>query len=68
MIPHSVILEEIDSKEYLLETLETLLKQFSEMPGLHINLYKTRIVWTGSKKYSNEILLPNYKLLKVGHY
>jgi hypothetical protein len=49
------------SKESLLETLETL-KQFSEMSGLHINFDKTHIVWIGSKKYSNEILLPNYKL------
>ena len=49
------------SKESLIETLETL-KQFSEMSGLHINFDKTHIVWIGSKKYSNEILLPNYKL------
>ncbi|XP_062599221.1 uncharacterized protein LOC134260692 [Saccostrea cucullata] len=32
------------------------------MSGLHINYAKTHIVWIGSKKYSNEILLPNYNL------
>ncbi|XP_056014216.1 uncharacterized protein LOC130052654 [Ostrea edulis] len=32
------------------------------MSGLYINFDKTHIVWIGSKRFSNEILLPNYKL------
>jgi hypothetical protein len=59
----SLILD--SSKKSILETLETL-KQFSEMSGLHINFDKTHILWIGSKKYSNEILLPIYKLKWAG--
>lgn len=32
------------------------------MSGLCINYSKTQTVWIGSKKYSNDILIPNCKL------
>ena len=49
------------SEESLAETFKTL-ENFSEMSGLHINYEKTHVIWLGSKKYSNETLLPNYRL------
>ena len=49
------------SEESLLETISTL-HRFSEMSGLCINYSKTHTVWIGSKKYSNDILIPNSKL------
>lgn len=55
----SIILD--GSEESLLETISTL-HRFSEMSGLCINYSKTHSVWIGSKKYSNDILIPNSKL------
>ena len=52
----SIILD--GSEHSLLETLKTL-RDFSKMSGLCINYTKTQTVWIGSKRYSNDVLIPN---------
>ena len=37
-------------------------KNFYKASDLKINTSKTRVVWVGNKRYSNQILCPDFKL------
>jgi hypothetical protein len=65
----SLISQYADDTFLVLEGCETSLREtlicfenFNKASGLKINTSKTRVVWVGNKRYSNQILCPDFKL------
>jgi hypothetical protein len=50
------------SENSLTEALECF-ESFYKVSGLKMNSSKTKAVWVGNKKYSDQIICPNMKLL-----
>ena len=48
----------------LRETLICFENFYFKASGLKINNSKTRVVWVGNKRYSNQILCPDFKNIK----
>ena len=65
----SLISQYADDTFLVLDGCETSLREtlicfenFYKASGLKINTSKTRVVWVGNKRYSNQILCPDFKL------
>ena len=65
----SLISQYADDTFLVLDGCETSLREtlicfenFYKASGLKINTSKTRVVWVGNKRYSNQILSPDFKL------
>ena len=56
-----LILDHIRSENSLKEALECF-ESFYKVSGLKMNSSKTKVVWVGNKKYSDQIICPNMKL------
>ena len=55
----------LDGSEESFKTCLSILKFYADISGLHINMEKTRVIWIGSKKGSEEQLCTETKL-KLG--
>ena len=65
----SLISQYADDTFLVLDGCETSLREtlicfenFYKASGLKINTSKTRVIWVGNKRYSNQILCPDFKL------
>ena len=52
----------IDGCETSLRETLICFENFYKASGLKINTSKTRLLWVGNKRYSNQILCPDFKL------
>ena len=52
----------LDGSEKALSTTFHVLNKFRKISGLKVNFEKTKIVWIGSKKHSNDRICPNLNL------
>jgi hypothetical protein len=55
------------SENSLREALESF-ESFYKVSGLKMNSSKTKVVWVGNKKYSDQIICPNMRLKIINKY